>query len=223
VIHSVERRAKYLLLRTENGTALLHLGMSGALRVLPSTAPVQKHDHVDIALANGYCLRFSDPRRFGSLLWTTDSPENHPLLRDLGPEPLGDDFSASRLYIVARGRKAPIKPFIMDGRVVVGVGNIYANEALFMAGINPARAAGRISMARYAALVIAIREVLTEAIIQGGTTLRDFVGSEGSPGFFQQYLHVYGRERLPCHRCGESIRLRRLGQRATYFCPRCQR
>jgi formamidopyrimidine-DNA glycosylase len=223
VIRRVERRAKYLLLRTVNGSVLLHLGMSGRLRILPREAPIQKHDHADIILASGYCLRFTDPRRFGVLLWTADPPECHPLLRDLGPEPLETDFCAAYLYNLARGREIPIKSYIMNSRVVVGIGNIYANEALFIAGIRPLRPAGRISLARYERLVTAIREVLTEAITQGGTTLRDFVGAAGEPGYFQQYLRVYGRARLPCPSCGAPIQLGRVGQRATYYCARCQR
>lgn len=223
VIQNMERRGKYLLLRTEAGSALLHLGMSGRLRLLPNSAPVAKHDHVDIELAGGYCLRLTDPRRFGALLWTEEPLAHHPLLRHLGPEPLGESFTGAYLYALARGRRSPIKAFLMDSRVVVGVGNIYANEALFVAGIRPRRAAGRISTTRLQRLVEAVREVLEEAIRQGGTTLRDFVGGEGNPGYFQHSLRVYGRRRLPCLGCGEPIRLLRLAQRATYYCPRCQR
>jgi formamidopyrimidine-DNA glycosylase len=223
IIRRVDRRAKYLLLRTDRGTALLHLGMSGNLRVLPSATPPQKHDHVDIELASGYCLRLNDPRRFGAILWAGTPAEQHPLLRHLGPEPLSDDFSASRLHWAALGRRTPVKSYVMNNRVVVGVGNIYANEALFMAGIHPLRAAGRIGRGRYVNLAKAIKAVLSEAIAQGGTTLRDFVSSEGQPGYFQQYLRVYGRDDRPCPSCGRPIRLIRLGQRATYYCPRCQR
>jgi formamidopyrimidine-DNA glycosylase len=223
MIRAVERRAKYLLLRTAQGSALLHLGMSGSLRILPLQAPVQKHDHVDIELASGTCLRLNDPRRFGALLWVADPPESHPLLHNLGPEPLGKDFTATYLYQRARQRQVPVKLFIMNGHIVVGIGNIYANEALFTAGISPLQAAGRISLSCYETLVTAIREVLTEAIRRGGTTLRDFVDGEGRAGYFQNYLCVYGRDRLPCLHCGEPIHLSRLGQRATYYCPRCQR
>lgn len=223
VIKNVTRRGKYLLLRTESGSVLLHLGMSGRLRILPTSAPVEKHDHADIVLSNGYCLRLTDPRRFGALLWTGEPPEQHPLLRHLGPEPLGENFTGTYLHALTRSRRSPIKSLIMDSHVVVGVGNIYANEALFVSGISPKRAAGRIAAARLQRLVEAIREVLGEAIRQGGTTLRDFVGGEGNPGYFQQYLRVYGRQRLPCVICGEPIRVSRLGQRATYYCPRCQR
>lgn len=223
VCHGVERRGKYLLLAADSGNVLIHLGMSGSLRILPADAPANKHDHVDILLASGYCLRLNDPRRFGALLWTTNPPGDHPLLRHLGPEPLTEDFHAGYLHGLAHGRKLAVKDFIMDSRIVVGVGNIYANEALFRAGINPRRAAGRISRDRYLRLVAAIRTVLAEAIAQGGTTLRDFADSEGKPGYFQQRLQVYAQARLPCPTCAEPIRLSRLNQRATYHCPRCQR
>lgn len=223
VIRAVERRGKYLLLRTQAGTALLHLGMSGSLRILPATTPPRKHDHVDIEFASGSCLRLNDPRRFGALLWTESPPEKHPLLSVLGPEPLGRDFNAAYLHTLGKGRRVPVKTFIMNSHVVVGVGNIYSNEALYQAGIHPARAAGRVSLARYEKLVHAIKVVLTEAIARGGTTLKDFVSSDGQPGYFQQYLRVYGRHRLPCPRCGEPLRTCRLGQRATFFCSRCQR
>jgi formamidopyrimidine-DNA glycosylase len=223
VIRAVERRGKYLLLRTQAGTALLHLGMSGSLRILPATTLPRKHDHVDIELASGSCLRFNDPRRFGALLWSEGPPAEHPLLSALGPEPLGKDFSGAYLHTLAKGRRVPVKIFIMNSHVVVGVGNIYANEALYQAGIHPTRAAGRVSPARYEVLVQAIKSVLTEAIASGGTTLRDFVSAAGRPGYFQQYLRVYGRHRLPCPSCGEPIRTCRLGQRATFFCSRCQR
>lgn len=223
VIHALERRGKYLLLHTDSGCALLHLGMSGSLRLLPLGTAANKHDHIDISLSGGYCLRFTDPRRFGALLWTDDPPGNHPLLRHLGPEPLDEGFHGAYTYRLAQGRKIAVKTLIMDSRVVVGVGNIYANEALFKAGIHPRRAADRISLNRYLRLVMAIREVLTEAIDQGGTTLRDFADGEGRPGYFQHQLQVYARAGLPCPVCAEPIRLARLGQRATYYCPHCQR
>ncbi len=223
VIHRVERRGKYLLLGTDRGTALLHLGMSGNLRLLPANMPPGKHDHVDIELASGQCLRFNDPRRFGALLWSRNPPDTHPLLSHLGPEPLDDAFSGSYLHALAHGRRIPVKAFIMNNRVVVGVGNIYANEALFRAAIHPSRASGCISRVRYERLAGAIRTVLTDAIAEGGTTLRDFTNSSGQPGYFQQRLQVYGHSRRPCPRCGTTIRLnRRLGQRATYYCPGCQ-
>ncbi len=223
VVRAVERRGKYLLLRTDHGSALLHLGMSGSLRLLPQQAPLRKHDHADIELASGYTLRLNDPRRFGALLWAPNPPESHPLLRQLGPEPLSGDFTAAYLHRSARNRTTPVKLFIMNGHIVVGVGNIYANEALFAAGIHPARAAGRIALARYEVLVQAIREVLSAAIARGGTTLRDFVNGNGEAGYFQNELRVYDRDRQPCPACGEPIRLSRLGQRATYYCPHCQR
>ncbi|NJN46753.1 MAG: bifunctional DNA-formamidopyrimidine glycosylase/DNA-(apurinic or apyrimidinic site) lyase [Candidatus Competibacteraceae bacterium] len=224
LIQAVERRAKYLLLRLTRGTVPIALSAwSGSLRVLRCGTAVNKHDHVDLELGNGFCLRFTDPRRFGTLLWTDDLPARHRLLNHLGPEPLADEFTADYLYTAARERRIAVKPFIMDGHIVVGVGNIYANEALFLAGIHPLRAAGRLSKKRYERLVQAIREVLEEAIAQGGTTLRDFTSGSGEPGYFQQHLRVYGRDRQPCRHCGDPIRVSRLGQRATYYCNRCQR
>ena len=221
-ITQVKRRAKYLLLHTPNGTAILHLGMSGSLRILPTAADWKKHDHVSIEFAHDQCLRFHDPRRFGALLWTTQVVEQHPLLTKLGPEPLGNHFNAPYLHERAQGRRIPIKSLIMDSHVVVGVGNIYANEALFIAGIHPLRAAGRIALPRYETLVGAIRQVLSDAIAQGGTTLRDFIGSDGEPGYFRQSLRVYQRHGQPCRNCGTAIKLVRQGQRATYYCGRCQ-
>ncbi|MFN2308206.1 MAG: bifunctional DNA-formamidopyrimidine glycosylase/DNA-(apurinic or apyrimidinic site) lyase, partial [Gammaproteobacteria bacterium] len=223
VVLGVRRRGKYLLLDTAVGTAILHLGMSGSLRLLPAGTPVGRHDHVDILLDSGQCLRLTDPRRFGALLWTTAAAEQHALLAGLGPEPLSDAFDGAGLAAAARGRTLAVKPFIMDSHVVVGVGNIYANEALFLAGIHPHRPAGRIAPARYEALAAAIKQVLTEAIRQGGTTLRDFVGGDGRPGYFQQALRVYDRLDEPCHTCGAPIRGRRIGQRASYYCVNCQR
>ncbi len=223
VITTVQRRAKYLLIATDRGTAILHLGMSGSLRVLQTGTPARKHDHVDIALAGGTCLRLTDPRRFGALLWTEEPPETHMLLRDLGPEPLGEALTGDYLYAASRGRRVPVKSFIMDGRVVVGVGNIYASEALFMAGISPKRASSRISRDRYRVLVATIREVLEQAIKEGGTTLRDYFGSQGEAGYFRQFLRVYGRTAMPCLQCGIPIRVRRIGQRSTFYCPGCQR
>ena len=221
-IRSVERRGKYLLIGTDSGTAILHLGMSGSLRVTSPEAPPNRHDHVDILFESGICLRFHDPRRFGCLLWTDRDPYEHALLANLGPEPFEAAFSGDYLHEGAKGRKASVKSFIMDSQLVVGVGNIYANEALFRAGIDPRRAAGRISRMRYERLAEAIRAVLREAIAQGGTTLRDFVNEAGNPGYFQQTLSVYGCEGLPCRVCGEPIRSIRQGQRATFFCPHCQ-
>ncbi len=217
----IERRAKYLLLHAEVGTLLCHLGMSGSLRIVEQGAEVEKHDHVDIELANGMALRYTDPRRFGLMLWSTD-PYNHRLLVKLGPEPLSAAFNADYLGAKAKGRKAAIKPFLMDNHVVVGVGNIYANEALFAAGIDPRRAAGSVSADKLALLVDEIKKVLARSIEQGGTTLRDFVGGDGKPGYFQQHLYVYGRGGQPCFSCGTELAEIRLGQRSSVFCPRCQ-
>ena len=222
-ITAVNRRAKYLSLHTTAGTAIVHLGMSGSLRITALNEAWKKHDHVSIELNSGQCLRLHDPRRFGALLWTTEPIEQHPLLQKLGPEPLGNAFNGPYLYEQSRQRRTPVKLFIMDGTVVVGVGNIYASEALFMAGIDPRRAAGRISLARYEQLATKIRQVLQDAITQGGTTLRDFVGGQGEPGYFKQYLRVYGRQKQPCRTCQTVIRQIRLGQRSSYFCPSCQR
>ena len=218
----VQRRAKYLLLGAENGTLISHLGMSGNLRLVPCGTPAAKHEHVDIELESGLALRYTDPRRFGALLWSSD-PLNHQLLRNLGPEPLTDEFAGQRLYSCSRGRSMAVKPFIMDNAVVVGVGNIYASEALFAAGIDPRREAGSISRARYALLADEIKRILGHAIQRGGTTLRDFVGGDGQPGYFQQELFVYGRGGEFCKNCGGSLREVRLGQRSSVYCPRCQR
>ncbi|QKT04197.1 bifunctional DNA-formamidopyrimidine glycosylase/DNA-(apurinic or apyrimidinic site) lyase [Ectothiorhodospiraceae bacterium 2226] len=222
-VTGVARRAKYLLLRLEHGTLILHLGMSGSLRVIPADTPPGTHDHVDLVLDDGQALRLRDPRRFGCVLWTAEADAAHPLLRDLGPEPLSEGFAGDYLWGRARGRRVEIKPFLMDSRIVVGVGNIYANEALFIAGIHPLRAAGRISRARYRVLAEAIRAVLEAAIVQGGTTLRDFAASDGKPGYFQLALKVYGRPHLPCPRCATPIRHIQQGQRSTFYCPSCQR
>lgn len=218
---SIERRSKYLLLNAEVGTLICHLGMSGSLRVVEQGTEVEKHDHVDIELGNGFALRYTDPRRFGLMLWSTE-PYQHKLLAKLGPEPLSDAFNVEDLYAKAKGRKAAIKPFIMDNAVVVGVGNIYASEALFAAGIDPRRAAGSVSKESYALLVDEIKLVLARAIKQGGTTLRDFVGGDGKPGYFQQELFVYGRGGQPCLKCGTELAEVRLGQRSSVFCPKCQ-
>jgi formamidopyrimidine-DNA glycosylase len=221
-ITRVARRGKYLLLYAEHGCLIVHLGMSGSLRILPADTPAQKHDHVDIQLENHACLRLRDPRRFGCMLWTRGDPMQHELLRALGIEPLSEKFSGRYLFETSRKRKVTIKSFIMNSHVVVGVGNIYANEALFAAGIHPARMAGRISQPRYARLVAAIQDVLHRAITAGGTTLRDFIASDGQPGYFRMELHVYGREGEPCVRCGAAIRHKVIGQRSTFYCPHCQ-
>lgn len=221
-IEQVTRRAKYILLHCSSGTAIIHLGMSGSLRIIDQAEAPRRHDHVDICLANGHCLRFHDPRRFGSVSWTARDPAEHKLLRDLGPEPFSPAFNARYLYQCARGRRVAVKSFIMDSHVVAGIGNIYASEALFYAGIHPARAAGRISLARYQLLVKGIRRVLKAAINDGGTTLRDFFQADTRPGYFKQRLAVYDRAGQGCHRCGTLIRKTRQGQRASYYCPTCQ-
>jgi formamidopyrimidine-DNA glycosylase len=222
-IEAVRRRAKYLLMDTDAGdSALLHLGMSGMLRVLPADTPVGAHDHVDLALDSGRVLRFTDPRRFGSLLWQPAGTE-HELLRGLGPEPLSDAFDGDWLFARSRGRSAPVKTFLMDQRIVVGVGNIYAAESLFRAGISPLRAAGKVSRERYAALAGAVRGILAYAITRGGTTLRDFLSPDGAPGYFEQELAVYGRGGEACPGCGGPLREASIGQRASVWCPRCQR
>ena len=225
-IDAVERRAKYLLLHTAAGSALLHLGMSGVLRVLLPDAPVGKHDHVDIALERSASLgprilRFTDPRRFGCLLWQSPG-ETHELLAKLGPEPLTDAFDGDLLWHLSRGRTAAVKLFLMDNAVVVGVGNIYASEALFRAGIDPRKPAGKISRPRYARLADEVKQLLAWAIERGGTTLRDFISPDGAPGYFFRELMVYGRTGEPCHVCGTSIRQVVLGQRSTFWCPSCQ-
>lgn len=221
-INSLRRRAKYLLFATDAGTLMLHLGMSGSIRIADPGEPAGRHDHVDIEAANGKALRFRDPRRFGSLLWTAD-PGTHPLLKDLGPEPLGDDFDGGYLHRAARGRRVPIKSFIMNSRIVAGVGNIYASEALFAARIHPGRRTDRISAQRMEVLAQSIKDVLDRAIMAGGTTLRDFHGGNGEPGYFGQELSVYGREGLACVICRHPLAATVLGQRSTFYCKRCQR
>jgi len=222
-IEDIRRRGKYLLFRTGAGTLIGHLGMSGSLRVVDPSASAGKHDHVDIVLGNGKALRYNDPRRFGCLLWTLADPMDHELLKHLGPEPLDEAFDADYLYTRSRGRGAAVKTYIMDSRVVVGVGNIYANETLFLAGIRPGRAAGRVSRPRYEKLVEKIKSVLKEAVEQGGTTLRDFVGGDGRPGYFRLRLNVYDHAGEPCPSCGLELRESRLGQRSTVYCRNCQR
>ena len=218
---AVNRRAKYLLLETDKGILMVHLGMSGSLRIMPADTPALLHDHIDLVLDDGRCLRYHDPRRFGSLHWLRNL--EHPLLDHLGPEPLAASFDGGYLYQRSRGRRIPVKQFIMDGKIVVGVGNIYANEALFMAGIRPARAAGRVALSRYELLAQTIKTVLGDAIEQGGTTLRDFVGGDGSPGYFAQQLRVYGRQGQPCRVCKSVLKEIRQGGRSTVYCPDCQR
>lgn len=222
VITGVRRRGKYLLLETATGAVIVHLGMSGSLRVCKSDEPPRGHDHIDLMLTSGLCLRYHDPRRFGCWLWLPRG-ESHALLDVLGPEPLEAGFDGDYLFELSRGRRSPIKAFVMDSHVVVGVGNIYANEALFQAGILPSRAAGRVSRERYQLLASCIRKVLGDAITQGGTTLRDFVGGDGKPGYFQQRLFVYGRGGEACLRCRLELVETRQGQRTTVYCRQCQR
>jgi len=221
-VESLARRGKYLLLGFPAGRVIIHLGMSGSLRVVDCDSVRNKHDHVEFVFQNGICLRLRDPRRFGAVLYTTEDPLQHKLLVNLGPEPLQRRFSGQHLYDQSRGRKLAVKLFIMNSKIVVGVGNIYANEALYLAGIHPKRVAGRLSAARYDRLAQAIKKVLRAAIKSGGTTLRDFTAEDGSPGYFQQKLNVYGKAGEPCPACGTPIKHITLGQRATYFCPQCQ-
>ena len=225
-INEVDRRAKYLLIRVARGdvtgTLIVHLGMSGSLRVITDLSEPLRHDHIELTLQTGVRLRFNDPRRFGCWLWS-DTPDSHPLLASLGPEPLAPEFNGPLLYRLSRGRQMPVKSFIMDNHIVVGVGNIYANEALFKAGIHPKRAAGRISLARYHRLATEVRETLSAAILMGGTTLRDFVNSDGKPGYFAQSLLVYGRGGEACQECGKQLKEIRMNQRTTVYCSHCQR
>lgn len=220
-IESVTRRAKYILINTNKGTAILHLGMSGSVYIIDSGTAAAVHDHVDIELADGKALRLTDPRRFGSLHWSRQ-PLQHALLAKLGPEPLGSKFDGQYLWTKSRGRKVSVKQFIMNAEVVVGVGNIYASESLFIAGIHPKRPAGRIALHRYERLAQVIKDVLGRAIRAGGTTLRDFYGGDGEPGYFKQELQVYDREDEECRVCAAPIRAITQGQRSTYYCRYCQ-
>ena len=223
-IKGVSRRSKYLLFAIDDGsTLLIHLGMSGSLRVIDPKADWKKHDHIGITLSNGKQLRYHDPRRFGLALHFTGDPFDHPLLRSLGPEPLEDGFTATHLKALCASRTAAIKLVIMDAKVVVGVGNIYASEGLFRAGILPATPANKLTLPRLKKLAAAIRAVLTDSIEQGGTTLRDFLHSDGEPGYFRQRLFVYERKGEPCLVCGTKIQHEVLGQRSTYWCPKCQK
>ena len=222
-IREIRRRAKYLLLGVGNGTVLVHLGMSGSLRLLDAQTAPQPHDHIDLVLDDGRCVRYHDPRRFGCWLWTESDPAQHRLLAHLGPEPLGGAFDGTWLHARLHGRTAPIKSLLMDPRIVAGIGNIYANEALFVAGIDPRRAGGRIARRRVDRLVCAVRQVLGAAIDAGGTTLRDYVRTDGAAGEFVGRLGTYGREGEPCPRCAAPIVRAVIGQRSTWFCRRCQR
>ncbi len=226
-IDALSRRGKYLLIGLERGTLIAHLGMSGSLRIVAAESQPKRHDHLDLILDDRRCLRFHDPRRFGLFLWTHEPPGivrvQHPLLRGLGPEPLEDGFDGDHLYDLSRTRRVAVKSFVMDGSVVVGVGNIYASESLFLAGIHPKRPCNRIGLARYRRLAAVIRAVLGSSIEQGGTTLRDFVNEDGQPGYFAQSLRVYGRTGEPCRVCGEPVRQTLIGQRSSFYCAHCQR
>jgi len=223
IVRGLHRRAKYLLIAFDHGSLILHLGMSGSLRILPAGTPAEKHDHFDLVLEDGQLMRLRDPRRFGAVLWHNGDLAQHSLLATLGPEPLEQDFDGEYLHRSTRSRSVAIKLAIMDSHLVVGVGNIYANEALFRAGVRPQLAANKLSMPRCQRLVQNIREVLLEAITQGGSTLRDFVHSDGSSGYFQQNYYVYGRTGEPCLVCSTPIKQIRQGQRSTFYCPQCQR
>lgn len=222
-IQRIYRRGKYIIFDTAKGHQLLHLGMSGSVRILPAGTPAEKHDHVDWLCANNKLLRLNDPRRFGAVLWTSDDPSQHPLIAKLGPEPLTAAFDEQHLFSKSRGRAVSVKSFVMDSKTVVGVGNIYASESLFLAGINPKRAAGKVSAKSYAALTQAIKQTLSKAIEAGGTTLKDFTSADGKPGYFKQQLHVYGRGGEPCTECASPIQQAVLNQRMTYWCKKCQR
>ncbi|NIV75211.1 MAG: bifunctional DNA-formamidopyrimidine glycosylase/DNA-(apurinic or apyrimidinic site) lyase [Gammaproteobacteria bacterium] len=223
VICGVRRRGKYLLIEATGCNVLVHLGMSGSLRVAPASSAPSPHDHIDIVLEDGSCLRYCDPRRFGAFLLAGSEPDAHWLLRDLGPEPLGAAFTGEYLYRRSRGRRVAVKSYLMNARVVAGIGNIYASEALFEAGIHPMRAAGRVGRERYQRLAESIKSTLRRAIAAGGTSLRDFVGADGRPGYFSLSLRVYGREGEPCPVCRAPVARRSIGQRSSFLCPRCQR
>ena len=223
-VHSIKRRAKYLLFQCDSGTLIIHLGMSGKLRILESStaSKAEKHDHFEIQFDNGQLLRYNDPRRFGSILWTTEAIEQHKLLNHLGPEPLADEFDTEYLFQQTRSRKCSIKTLIMNGKVVVGVGNIYASESLFLAKIRPETPANNLSKKQCELLVDAIKRILEQAIKAGGTTLKDFRKSDGNPGYFAQQLNVYGRTGENCAKCGNTIEHYKEPQRATFYCPNCQ-
>ncbi|MBX2882826.1 MAG: bifunctional DNA-formamidopyrimidine glycosylase/DNA-(apurinic or apyrimidinic site) lyase [Granulosicoccus sp.] len=221
-ILGVGRRGKYLLLSTVPGTVIIHLGMSGSLRISEPDNPLRKHDHVEFLLSNGVILRYHDPRRFGCILFHPGDPHDHALLRDLGPEPLSTNFDGEHLFRQSRKKKSAVKNFIMDSHVVVGVGNIYASESLFLSGVRPGRAACRVTREQYQLIAANIKRVLDYSIKMGGTTLRDFVNSDGEPGYFKQRLNVYGREGSPCRQCQTTIKNKTIGQRSSFYCPNCQ-
>ena len=222
-VREIGRRAKYILIYFDHGCLIIHLGMSGSLRYISDNNPPSNHDHVDLVFESSNCLRLRDPRRFGSIHWTDGDPHTHKLLNNLGPEPLDKYFQGSYLYGISRGRKQTIKTFVMDSHVVVGIGNIYANEILFKSGIHPSKIASGIKLERYNKLTDSIKSILKQAITKGGATLRDFVNAEGKPGYFQQTLHVYQQEGMPCTRCGNLIKRYNLNQRSTYYCAVCQK
>lgn len=219
---SIFRRGKYLILSFKKGHLLLHLGMSGSLRILAKDAQLEKHDHFEMIFNNKKSLRLRDPRRFGSVLWTTDPWQQHKLICKMGPEPLSEEFDDQTLYKKSRNRTVTIKSFIMNSHIVVGVGNIYASESLYVAKINPNKAASKISKQKFILLTQAIKKILTDAIEQGGTTLKDFSSPEGKPGYFAQQLNVYGKKGEPCPNCNKSITQKTINQRATYYCTKCQ-
>ncbi|MGR5520788.1 bifunctional DNA-formamidopyrimidine glycosylase/DNA-(apurinic or apyrimidinic site) lyase [Vibrio sp. PNB22_4_2] len=221
VIRHIRRRAKYLLIETEQGTAIVHLGMSGSLRVLDADFPAAKHDHVDLKLMNGKILRYNDPRRFGAWLWCAPN-ESHAVLAHMGPEPLTEEFNEDYIAEKAKGKRVAVKQFIMDNKIVVGVGNIYANESLFKSRIHPTRPAGKLTRKEWQLLVENIKATLEIAIQQGGTTLKDFAQADGKPGYFAQELLVYGKAGEPCPECGETLQEQKIGQRNTFFCDKCQ-
>ena len=220
---AIRRRGKYLLFDCPNGHLLAHLGMSGRLSIVPASRIPQLHDHVDVRFEGDITMRLTDPRRFGAMLWLTAPAEEHVLLRGLGLEPFDSAFNGTALRALAKGRRVAVKQFLMNGRILVGVGNIYASEALFEARVHPARSAGSISPKRWEAIAAAVRGTLERALAAGGSTLRDFASAEGRPGYFQHDFAVYGREGKPCKRCGTRIRADRQGQRSTFYCPKCQR
>lgn len=221
-VTALSRRAKYLIIHTEQGYIIGHLGMSGSVRIVSHNSPIDKHDHLDIVMNNGKLMRYNDPRRFGAWLWTTNLEEFHLFLK-LGPEPLSEQFNADYLFKKSRQKTTAIKTFMMDNAIVVGVGNIYANESLFLCGLHPSKAAGKLTKAQCELLVSTVKQVLSNAIMQGGTTLKDFLQPDGRPGYFAQQLLVYGNKDKPCPKCGAKIESLVIGQRNSFYCPKCQK
>lgn len=221
-VRNVSRRAKYILITFETGHLICHLGMSGHLKIIQAPTPILKHDHVDFIFHHGVTLRYNDPRRFGSILWTSEPISEHFLIKNLGPEPLSTDFNATHLQKNCQKKQIPIKSLIMNQKIVVGVGNIYASEALYLASIHPLKSASDVTYHEAAVLVVAIQKVLQQAIAKGGTTISDYINSDGKPGYFNQSLQVYQREHLPCFHCGNPIVKTIVNQRGTFFCPICQ-